>query len=222
MSATRAQRIGIWVIAVFMAVGTIGSFAIIILANDNQKSDQSRLATLEADYKKSQAEYQAKVDAQAAVLSEKYFATFNQFVSRPAAFAKDSVTALKTEDIIVGDGEEITAESSFTAYYIGWNPDGTMFDSSFNADKTALKAPFTATPGGVIKGWSEGAVGMKIGGARELVIPSDLAYGEAGSGADIPANTPLKFVMMLIPTPEVIPQPEIPAALLRYYQTGRL
>lgn len=222
MAATRAQRIGIWIIAVFMAVGTIGSFAIIILANDNQKSDQSRVATLEAEYKTAQAAYQAKLDAQGAELSEKYFETFNQFVDRPAPFAKDDVTELKTEDLIVGDGEEITAESSFTAYYIGWNPDGTVFDSSFSPDKTSLKSPFTASPGRVIEGWSEGAVGMKVGGARELTIPSDLAYGETGSGENIPANTPLKFIMMLIPTPEAIEQPEIPAALLRYYQTGRL
>ena len=61
---------------------------------------------------------------------------------------------------------------------------------------------------------------MNVGGIRELTIPSDLAYGETGSGDDIPANTPIKFVMMVIPTPETIEQPEIPTELLQYYQTG--
>ena len=48
---------------------------------------------------------------------------------------------------------------------------------------------------------------MKVGGVRELTIPSDLAYGETGSGDSIPANTPLKFVIMTIPTPTAIEQP---------------
>jgi FKBP-type peptidyl-prolyl cis-trans isomerase len=46
----------------------------------------------------------------------------------------------------------------------------------------------------VIKGWSEGIPGMRIGGRRELVIPSALAYGSQG-GPSIPPNTPLLFVI---------------------------
>jgi len=60
---------------------------------------------------------------------------------------------------------------------------------------------------------------MKVGGVRELTIPASLAYGEQGSGADIPANTPIKFILMIIPTPATIqPSPE----LLKYYQAGLL
>lgn len=220
MSATKAQRIGIWIIAVFMAVGTIGSFVIIVLANQNSQTDQARIAQLTAEYQKETEAYQAKVAAQATELSKLYFEKFNQFANRPAVFDKGSVTELKTEDLLVGDGDAITSESSFTAYYIGWTPDGKVFDSSIEGG--ALKAPFNVTPGGVIEGWTKGVDGMKVGGVRELAIPSDLAYGETGSGDSIPANSPIKFVVMIIPTPEAITQPAMSPELMNYYQTGRL
>lgn len=220
MATTKAQRIGIWIIAAFMTIGTVGSFAIIILANKNNQTDQKRLQDLTAQYQKDYTAYTAKVDAQTKELSDTYFATLNQFSSRVASFEASGVTELKTEDLLVGDGDDITADSSFTAYYIGWNPDGKIFDSSISDG--ALKAPFSVTPGAVIKGWTQGANGMKVGGVRELTIPSDLAYGSTGSGDLIPANTPLKFVIMIIPTPETIAQPAMPEALQKYYQTGSL
>jgi FKBP-type peptidyl-prolyl cis-trans isomerase len=64
---------------------------------------------------------------------------------------------------------------------------------------------------GVITGWSEGVQGMRIGGVRELTIPASKAYGETGSPSkSIAPNTPLKFIVMLIPNDEVkqIEQPD--------------
>lgn len=210
MATSKTQRIGIWIIAAFMAVGTIGSFAIIVLSNQNSQKDEARVKELTA-------QYTAETNAQAKELSDTYFPTFSPYASRAAAFDASSVTELKKEDIVVGTGDAITTESSFTAYYIGWAPDGKIFDSSINGD--ALKAPFAVTPGGVIKGWTQGVDGMKVGGIRELTIPSDLAYGETGSGTTIAPNTPLKFVVMIIPTPKTI---EMSQELKNYYQTGRL
>lgn len=220
MSATKAQRIGIWIIAGFMAVGTIGSFAIIVLANSNDQNSQARLNELTAQYQKDTDAYQAKVDAQTKELSDKYFDKFNEYASRPSTFDKASVTELKKDDLAKGDGEELTEESTFTAYYLGWTPDGNIFDGSIDGD--SLKAPIKASPGGVIEGWTKGVSGMKIGGVRELTIPSEQAYGSRGSGDSIPADTPLKFVVMVIPTPETIPQPEMPQELYNYYTKGRL
>lgn len=218
MSATKSQRIGIWVIAIFMLVGTVGSFVAIVLSNGNQQSDQDRAKTAYAAYQKESAVYQAKVSAQATELSKVYFDTFNQFANRPAAFDAASVTELKTNDLVVGTGDAITAESTFTAYYLGWNPTGKVFDGSIEG--SALKAPFAVTPGGVIEGWTKGADGMKVGGIRELTIPSSLAYKDQAKGEDIPANTPLKFIVMIIPTPETIPQPQPSAKLIEYYNKG--
>jgi FKBP-type peptidyl-prolyl cis-trans isomerase len=214
-SRNTGQRVGIWIIAIVMTVGTIGSFLVIILANSNQKLDQTRLSDLSKQYSDNQAEYQKKVDAQANELSATYFDTFNQYAHLPAAFNAADVTTLVSEDIKVGDGATIEKDQAFTAYYIGWNPSGVVFDGSIDGSK--LKAPFTAAPGSVITGWSEGVIGMKVGGVRILTIPSDKAYGATGSGENIPANTPLKFVMMVIPTPETIPPATIPAELLKYY-----
>ena len=209
MATTKKQRIGIWIITAFMAVGTIGSFGMIVLSTINSQKDQTRLNEL-------LAQYQAAEDKQTEELSAKYFDSFNAFSSRVGAFDASTVTELRTEDLAVGTGDDITSSSSFSAYYIGWLPDGTIFDSSISDG--ALKAPLSVTPGGVITGWTKGVEGMKVGGVRELTIPSDLAYGEDGQGS-IPANTPLKFVIMIIPTPDAV---EMPDELVKYYQTGSL
>ena len=56
---------------------------------------------------------------------------------------------------------------------------------------------FSVGAGEVIAGWDQGLVGMKTGGKRKLLIPSDLAYGPNGSGP-IPPNTPLAFEVELV------------------------
>lgn len=212
MATSRGQKIGIWLIAGLMAIGTIGSFAVIVLANQNGQRDQERANELTAQYK-------ADVAAQEASLSEKHFETVNQFAARASEFDGGAVAELNKQDLVVGTGETLTSESTFSAYYIGWTPDGKVFDSSLNASGDGLKAPFEVAPGQVIKGWTDGVVGMKVGGARELTIPSELAYGEYGSGSSIPPNTPLKFVVFVIPTPKPI---EIPQELINYYERGVL
>jgi len=217
-STTRTQRIAIWGVAILMIIGTIGSFAMIVLANENDQRDQTRIKELEAEYQVAYSGYQAKLDAQAAELSKKYYPILEPYSSRVGVFNKGSVTELETTDLVVGDGEGITSDSSFSVYYIGWNPEGVVFDQSIKDG--SLIAPFLVTPGSVIEGWTEGVDGMKVGGIRELSIPADMAYGDTGSGEDILPNTPLKFIVMIIPTPEEIAMPEIPSELLQYYQAG--
>ena len=88
-------------------------------------------------------------------------------------------------------------------------------------DGKKLKEPFSVeglANASVIEGWKEGLIGMRIGGVRELAIPSSKAYGEKGQGDKIPANTPLKFVVMAIDKPAEIPEPEIPPILEKYYK----
>lgn len=212
MATKKSQRIFIWVIAIVMTVGTVAGFIAMMIAPTNQKIDQERVAKLTSQYQQEYAAYQAKVDAQAAELSAKYYDTFKQYSSRPTAFGASDVKELTSEDLVVGDGETVTATTKYSAYYIGWNPTGKVFDQSI--DGTKLKSPIAG--GNLIEGWNKGVIGMKVGGVRELTIPSDMAYGEAGSGEDIPSNTPLKFVVFVIPEVETISQPALPSELQKY------
>lgn len=205
MATPRSQRIGIWIIAIAMVAGTLGSFLVMALSLQNQKIDQSEQQKLSDEYQKTITSYQAKVDAQAKELSAKYFADFSQFSSVVASFDAKSVKKVTTTDIKVGDGETIKADTAYSAYYIGWNPKGTVFDQSI-ADGT-LKSPIAG--GNLIPGWNEGVLGMKIGGVRGITIPSDKAYGAAGSGENIPPNTPIKFVVMAIPKVTEVPLPDL-------------
>jgi len=207
MATTKTQRIGIWLIAVLMAVGTIGSFVVVGMANDNARRDQERYNAL-------YSQYQADTDAYKEKLSEEYFAKLNEQKKRVASFKKEDVTNLAKTDLVKGDGEELTAESSFYAYYIGWNASGKIFDSSFNETNDGLKDPFQVFPGGVIEGWTEGLIGVKEGGIRELTIPADLAYGDQDRGEDIPANSPLKFIILIVPEEKITNSPEPSQELL--------
>lgn len=220
MATKRSQRIGIWIIAIVLVVSTIAMFVALMLAPGNEAADQRRAEELQAQYMAEMEEHEERVQAQAAELSEQYYDDFIQYRDRVGEFDAD-VDELTHEDLVTGDGEALTSESTFTAYYIGWTPDGEIFDSSINDEDEALNAPITAGPGMVIEGWIEGVDGMNIGGVREITIPAEQAYGEQGSGEAIAPNTPLRFVMMVIPEPETIEQPEPPQALMNYYQTGR-
>lgn len=210
-------RIAIIVIAIMMVVGTIGSFAVIILQNENQAEESRRLNEMQVKWQKEQEEYQKKLDAQAAELSKKYYTEFSRYKDKPARYDKDSVKELQKKDLKKGNGETIKGDTKFAAYYLGWNSDGKVFDGSF--DDESLTSPLRIDDGldqaMLIEGWREGMKGMKIGGVRELAIPSDLAYGETGSGDDIPPNTPIKFVVMAIKLPKEIPRPEMPEEMMR-------
>jgi FKBP-type peptidyl-prolyl cis-trans isomerase len=101
---------------------------------------------------------------------------------------------LVMDDIVLGEGEEVKAGDTVTVNYIGTLEDGSQFDNSYVKGK-----PFTFTVGNgeVIKGWDEGLIGMKKGGQRILVIPSELAYGNRAVGP-IPANANLVFAIELV------------------------
>lgn len=224
MATTKAQRIGISIILAVTIIGTIGSFAVMILAQDNAAKESKQQQKELEDYQKLYGEYQTKVQAQADELSTKYYPIFSQYASSVGEFNLDEAEkgGLKTEDVLVGDGEEVKDETKLAAYYIGWLPSGKIFDQSIADGK--LKAPFTLSPklseAGVITGWKEGMKGMKIGGVRIITIPSEKGYGEAGSkdasGKEtIPANTPLKFLVLAIPAPADIAAPEYPQSLLQ-------
>ncbi len=103
-------------------------------------------------------------------------------------------SGLKYQDLAVGDGDEAVAKKNVTVHYRGTLEDGTLFDQSHG------RGPFSFLLGGgqVIKGWDEGVQGMKVGGKRKLIIPSDLGYGSRGAGGVIPPNATLIFEVELL------------------------
>jgi peptidylprolyl isomerase len=107
-------------------------------------------------------------------------------------------TKLEVKDLITGTGPEAKAGQTVTVNYVGvLFKGGKEFDASWKR-----KEPFSFAlgKGQVIAGWDQGVAGMKVGGRRELVIPSALAYGVKGSPPAIPPNAPLVFVIDLLGT----------------------
>ncbi len=104
-------------------------------------------------------------------------------------------SGLQFEDQTVGSGAEAKAGQTVDVHYTGTLKDGTKFDSSHDRGRPFS---FQLGAGRVIKGWDEGVAGMKVGGKRKLVIPSELAYGKRGAGGVIPPDAELTFVVELL------------------------
>ena len=102
----------------------------------------------------------------------------------------ETVASLEKIDTVVGTGEEVKAGATVTAHYTGAvAATGVIFQSSHD---TGQPVPFGLNQ--VIKGWTDGVPGMKVGGIRRLVIPADQAYGgNPPQGSGIPANAVLVF-----------------------------
>ena len=98
-------------------------------------------------------------------------------------------------DTRCGEGEKATAGSTVSVHYVGTLEDGEQFDSSRDR---GTPFEFTLGSGQVIAGWDEGVQGMRVGGIRELTIPPELGYGEAGSPPVIPPNSTLSFEIELL------------------------
>jgi FKBP-type peptidyl-prolyl cis-trans isomerase FkpA len=105
------------------------------------------------------------------------------------------VDTLQKIDLKEGTGDVVKPGATVTAHYTGAvAATGIIFQSSHD---TGQPIPFGLSQ--VIKGWTDGVPGMKVGGTRRLIIPADQAYGAnppAGSG--IPANAPLVFDIELV------------------------
>jgi FKBP-type peptidyl-prolyl cis-trans isomerase FklB len=102
-------------------------------------------------------------------------------------------SGLQYKILKAGDGPKPAASDSVVCNYKGTLIDGKEFDSSYKRGQ-----PATFPVGGVIKGWTEALQLMPVGSKWQLFIPSDLAYGERGAGADIQPDSTLIFEVELL------------------------
>lgn len=99
------------------------------------------------------------------------------------------VTELEIIDTVVGDGDEVQPGATITAHYTGaLCNSGMIFQSSHDFGDA-----ITFGLDQVIKGWTVGVPGMKVGGTRRLIIPAEMAYGAQSPASNIPANSDLVF-----------------------------
>lgn len=213
LQTTTKQRIVIIVIAVLLLISTLGVYMLIVLNGGTGSS-----SSVEAITERYNSKYEEYLTANAGV-SDKYFNEFSKYRSDVKAYNEASATngVLDKKDLKKGDGRELgEGDSDYAAYYIGWCADGEVFDSSFNtssetdgdiADANALLPPlFGATMAeGLIDGWNQGVVGMKLGGVRQITMNGDLAYGDTREICG-GKNKPLRFIVMLVEPDEKLEQ----------------
>jgi peptidylprolyl isomerase len=114
-------------------------------------------------------------------------------ISQPTG---DAPTDLEIVDLTVGDGEEARAGHTVVVHYVGVAfSNGKEFDSSWNRNSPF---DFRLGAGEVISGWDRGVAGMRVGGRRQLTIPSKLAYGDRGADGVIKPGEHLVFVVDLL------------------------
>lgn len=99
-------------------------------------------------------------------------------------------------DITVGTGAEVVAGQNVSMRYTGALSNGTQFD----ANTSGTPFSFQLGAGRVIAGWDQGVAGMKVGGVRQLIIPSSLGYGRSDYGP-IPGGSILVFTVTVVSVP---------------------
>ena len=107
-----------------------------------------------------------------------------------------TASGLRYVDLVEGTGPSPQPGQTVTVHYTGTLESGAKFDSSRDPGKQPLE--FVVGGGNMIKGFDEGVRGMKVGGRRKLIIPSNLGYREAGRPPTIPGNATLIFEIELM------------------------
>jgi peptidyl-prolyl cis-trans isomerase A (cyclophilin A) len=126
---------------------------------------------------------------------EKEIAAQKELLDSVAAGYDETASGLRYQILQEGNGKKATKGATVSVHYKGQLLDGTVFDSSY---KRKEPIDFAIGVGQVIAGWDEGIQLLNVGAKARLVIPSNLAYGEAGAGGVIPPDATLIFDVELM------------------------
>jgi FKBP-type peptidyl-prolyl cis-trans isomerase FklB len=159
----------------------------------------NKLALEDGEMSQTKAEYTKKLRAELAKkqqeLSAKNLEASKKFLAENAK--KEGVVTLDSglqyKVIKSGDGPTPKPEDTVTTHYRGTLIDGTEFDSSY---KRGEPASFQVK--GVIRGWTQALLKMKVGDKWELYVPPELAYGNQQRGEVIEPNSTLLFEIELL------------------------
>ena len=98
-------------------------------------------------------------------------------------------------DIVVGDGPQLTARRPVTITFVGDLTSGNIFDRAPSPRVYDLAAIS-------VIGFADGMIGMRVGGTRKVVIPSNLAFGARGQpGLGVPSNATVIYDVVLLELP---------------------
>ena len=159
---------------------------------------RKRMASPEyAKQMKEQADAQAKMLASPAVVAQlkKDDAVLQDYIKRNNLTVQKTPSGIYYQVLKPGTGPTPKPGQTVSVNYNGTLLSGKLFDSS---DKTGKPIDFPIGQGAVIPGWDQGIALLNKGTKAILLIPSPLAYGTRGAGADIPADSPLRFEVELV------------------------
>ena len=166
-----------------------------------QLTEDEAKAVLTETQNQVRAKMQAKIQAESDVNKKQGDAFLADNKTKEGVVALPS--GLQYTVLKQGNGPTPTASDSVVCNYRGTLLDGKEFDSSYKRGQ-----PATFPVSGVIKGWTEALQLMPVGSKWQLFVPSDLAYGERGAGADIGPNSTLVFEVELLSIENKSKEPE--------------
>ena len=197
LKTSPTQRAFIIVIAVIMLGSIIAGYVGIVM---NGSKSSSETGIDEATLARYSDEYDEKLTV-FEVLTSDDFNVFKNYLGEVKSYDEEYANSngIYHRDLLVGSGKELVeGDTDYLAYYVGYCADGSIFDSSLDSktDATAFTKAIDASLG-MIEGWNEAVVGMKLGGVRKITVPGEKAYGE---NMEICGgyNKPLKFLLMAI------------------------
>ncbi len=169
----------------------VNAFAMAVkdsLADKPSRLDKTEISKAVEQYQQEQAQIEQERAAQTLKEGRKFLKA-----NKSSEGVVELPSGLQYKVIQAGSGKSPGPDDTVEVNYRGTLIDGTEFDSSYKRGKSIS---FKVT--GVIKGWTEALQLMKEGAKWQLFIPSELAYGERGSGRTIGPNSTLVFEVELI------------------------
>lgn len=189
------QKENMEVVVSIVIVVVIVGLVIYLLMNRNEK-----LVSNSIDSKITDTKTEDQTNNNNEITKEQTKPTENKMESNTKTLSNFTPIAktakLEKIDLVLGSGEEVKPGATVSVHYTGAvAATGIIFQSSKDFGPNPVTFPLS----GVIKGWTDGIPGMKVGGTRRLVIPADQAYGATPPpGSGIPANADLVFDVELI------------------------